>query len=108
MDIARFFVHYFLHFCFPLILAFVLFRNDWRRAYLLMLLTMIVDVDHLFVSPIFDPNRGSIGFHFLHSYFIIPFYFLLLFFKGNFRIIGVGLVFHMLTDYLDMLLNPHL
>lgn len=108
MEIARFIIHYSLHFLAPLLLAWLFFRKNWKRAYFIMILTMLVDVDHLFATPIFDPNRASIGFHFLHSYYAIAFYVVLLIFKGNPRIIGVGLLFHMLTDFIDMLLNPSL
>lgn len=67
-----------------------------------MLGTMLVDLDHLLATPIIDPDRCSIGFHSLHSYYVLPVYpFMLLFSKT--RIIGVGLSFHMLTDFLDCL-----
>ena len=61
------FLHYFLHFGFPLVIAFVFFRNDWKKAYLIMLATMLVDLDHLLSNPIFDPTRGSINHHPLHT-----------------------------------------
>ncbi len=95
------FLHYFLHFIFPGVIAWVFYRNQWKKVYLIFLATMLVDVDHLFANPIFSPNRNSIGFHYLHSYIAIGIYFLLLFFKGNLRIIGIGLLFHMFTDFLD-------
>jgi len=98
---ARTFVHYFLHFVFPVFIALIFYRKDWKKVYLILLATMLVDLDHLFADPIFDPNRASIGFHVLHSYFAIAVYFLMLFFKGNIRIIGIGLLFHMLTDFQD-------
>ncbi len=105
------FTHYFLHFIFPVFIAWVFYRNQWKKAYLIMLATMLVDLDHLFADPIFDPDRSSVGFHFLHSYYAIAVYFLTLFFKGNIRIIGIGLLFHMLTDFQDFhlwnLLNHH-
>ncbi|UOE38277.1 DUF6122 family protein [Chryseobacterium oryzae] len=93
--------HYFLHFGFPAVVAFLFYRKDWKKVYLIFLATMLVDLDHLFADPIFDPDRGSIGFHFLHSYYAIAVYFLLLFFKGNLRLIGIGLLLHMLTDFQD-------
>ena len=108
MEIARPIIHYFLHLVFPIVLAWLFFRKDWKKAYFLMLLTMLVDVDHLFATPIFDPNRGSVGFHLFHGYVPIGVYILMLFFKGNIRILGVGLLFHMFTDFLDMQMNPHL
>lgn len=66
-----------------------------------MLATMLVDLDHLLAYPnIFDPSRCSIGFHPLHSYYAIGLYFVLFLFP-KWRIIAVGLLFHMLTDYVD-------
>ena len=94
------FIHYGLHLLAPGILAWVFFRNNWKRAWFIMLCTMAVDLDHLFATPIFDPNRCSIGFHPLHSYIAIGLYPILLFF-GKTRAIGVGLLFHMLTDWVD-------
>lgn len=61
---------------------------------------MLVDLDHLFATPIFDSNRCSVGFHYLHSYIAIGIYSISLFFKKT-RIIAIGLLFHMLTDYID-------
>lgn len=94
--------HYFLHFVFPLLIAKVFFKENWQKAYLLMLATMIVDVDHVFANPVFDPNRSSVGFHILHRYPMVLLYFLgTVFLKGNYRIIAVGLLFHMITDFQD-------
>lgn len=69
-----------------------------------MVMTMLVDLDHLLANPIFDPNRCSIGFHPLHSYFAIAGYVLLILVPNKYvRIIAVGLIFHMLTDFEDCL-----
>ncbi|KYG80815.1 hypothetical protein AWW67_08310 [Roseivirga seohaensis] len=97
-------IHYFLHFGFPLVIALVFFKKDWKKTYLILLATMLVDLDHLFANPIFDPGRCSINFHFLHTYYAMGFYVVLLFFKKPFRIISIGLLFHMLTDYSDCLM----
>lgn len=97
--------HYFLHFVFPLLIAKIFFKENWQKAYLLMLATMIVDVDHVFANPVFDPNRSSVGFHPLHRYPMVVLYFLgTVFLKGNYRIIAVGLLFHMITDFQDFYL----
>lgn len=93
--------HYFLHFIFPVAVAFIFYRKNWKNVYFILLATMLVDLDHLFADPVFDPDRESIGFHFLHSYYAIAVYFLMLFFKGNIRIIGIGLLLHMATDFQD-------
>lgn len=69
-----------------------------------MIGTMLVDLDHLLARPIFDPARCSIGFHPLHSGYAIAFYFLLLLYPNKYvRIIAVGLLFHMATDFQDCL-----
>jgi len=102
--ILKTFVHYFLHLIFPVVIAYVFFRSRWKKTYLILLATMLVDIDHLIADPIFDPGRMSVGYHFLHSYYAIAVYFVLLFFKGNLRIIGIGLLFHMLTDFQDFTL----
>jgi len=65
-----------------------------------MLATMLVDLDHLLASPIFDANRCSIGFHILHSWYAIAAYFVMVVFRKS-RIIAIGLLFHMATDILD-------
>lgn len=65
-----------------------------------MMATMVVDLDHLLAVPIYDPNRCSIGYHPLHSYYAIGVYVILLFFPKT-RIVGVGLVIHMILDYID-------
>ena len=95
------FIHYFLHLIFPVFIAYFFFRKDWKKVYLILLGTMLVDIDHLFADPIFDPNRCSIGFHVLHSYFAIAIYFLMLFLPKPYKIIAIGLLFHMLTDFID-------
>ena len=96
----QFVVHYSLHFLFPGLLAYLLFRDNWKRAWLVMIATMIVDLDHLLAEPIFDPGRCSIEYHVLHSYWAIACYFLLLIFP-KMRIVALGLLFHMLTDTID-------
>lgn len=94
--------HYFLHLVFPVVIGLVFFRTNWKKAYLIMLGTMLVDLDHIFANPLFDPNRNSIGFHPLHTYPMIGLYaFGTIFLKGNYRIIAIGLLFHMFTDFQD-------
>ena len=97
------FIHYSLHFIAPLGIA-RLYSKDWKRAYYVLLGTMLVDIDHLLATPIFDPHRCSIGFHPLHSYYAILIYFFLLFRKRS-RLVAIGLLFHMFTDALDCVLQ---
>ncbi len=98
------FIHYFLHLVFPFFIAFIFFRRDWQKVYLILIATMLVDLDHLLASPIFEANRCSINFHPLHTYYAIIVYVALLLFRKPYRIIGIGLVFHMITDLTDCLI----
>lgn len=100
-------IHYFLHLGFPFLIAFIFFRKDWKKAYLILLLTMLVDLDHVLADPIFQANRCSIQFHPLHSYPAMLFYVFLLFMKRPLRIIGIGLLLHMLTDLIDCMMMFH-
>ena len=51
--LARTLVHYGLHFVFPLVIALLWPRRRWTVVYLLLLSTMLIDVDHLLARPIF-------------------------------------------------------
>lgn len=92
--------HIFLHFLVPAIVTLLCFRADWKKAYLMMMLTMLVDIDHLLADPIYDPDRCSIGFHPLHRLFLIPLYIALCFFPKT-RFVGLGLTIHMTLDSMD-------
>lgn len=95
-------LHIFLHFAVPGLLARSFFPGRWVRAWLLMLATMMIDLDHLLAVPIFDPNRCSIGFHPLHGWVAAAAYLSLAIWPTS-RIIGVGLLLHLLLDSLDCL-----
>lgn len=94
-----------MHFAVPLLVAATAFRSRWRFAALVMLATMAVDLDHLLADPVFDPQRCSIGFHPLHSLFPVLLYALLCF-VPRLRLIGLGLIIHMLLDAADCLTMP--
>lgn len=93
-------VHYSLHFLLPIAIGYFLFPKQWIKVVLILWATMLIDADHLLASPIFDPNRCSVGFHLLHSYWAFAVYIILLFFKKT-RIVGIGLTLHIITDALD-------
>jgi hypothetical protein len=93
-------VHLLLHAAVPGLVAWLFFRQQWRRAWLIMLATMIVDLDHLLADPIYDPDRCSIGFHPLHRWPVIAIYGLLTI-PGRTRLIGLGLLIHMALDFGD-------
>ncbi|WMS86617.1 DUF6122 family protein [Pleionea litopenaei] len=98
-------LHIFLHFLVPLIISYSL-RNSlfkfsqWWLVYILMMVTMLVDLDHLLADPIYDPGRCSINFHPLHQVVLFPGYIALMFFERT-RAIGFGLVIHMVLDSID-------
>ena len=97
--------HIVLHFLLPGLIAFLFFKKRWRLSLLIMILTMVVDLDHLMANPIYDPNRCSINVHPLHSYIAILLYGILTAFPKS-RIIGVGLLLHMVIDFGDCVRIP--
>lgn len=92
--------HIILHFVVPAVVAFQLYKKIAIKAWLIMIATMVVDLDHLLAVPIYDPDRCSIGFHPLHSYVAIGIYFAMLFVPKG-RLIAIGLIIHMALDYID-------
>ena len=101
-------VHYGMHFVLPAVIAYRINRIQWLKLYLILLLTMVMDIDHFLADPVFDPNRCSIGFHPLHSYLAICLYlvFLRLFWRRLYvRTFFIGLLFHIVTDSVDCLWN---
>ncbi|MAC87150.1 MAG: hypothetical protein CMQ52_03380 [Gammaproteobacteria bacterium] len=99
----KFFVHYGFHFLVPLAISILFYKKKWKLAYLIFIGTMLIDLDHLLANPIFDANRCSINFHPLHSYYAIGVYIIMLIPKKT-RILGIALLLHMFTDYLDCFL----
>lgn len=92
--------HYGCHTLLPLFVALIFYKSDWKYAFLVMFSGMLIDLDHLLAMPIFDPNRCSINFHPLHSYYALVIYILLLLPKKT-RVIGIGLVIHIIADTVD-------
>ncbi|MEC8843799.1 MAG: DUF6122 family protein [SAR324 cluster bacterium] len=98
--LERTLVHNFLHFLIPALATWIFYQKDWRSSYIFLMITMMVDLDHLIADPIFDPQRCSIGFHPLHSEIAITIFALMLIHK-KLRIFGFGLLIHMSLDGLD-------
>ncbi len=98
----QFFVHYFLHLGFPGIVAYLFYKESWKKVWLMFLSTMLIDLDHLLATPIFQADRCSINFHPLHTYWAISIYIFFLFFKKS-RIFAIGLIMHIATDWQDCL-----
>jgi len=113
-------IHIALHGIVPVLVALAFYRSRWRTATVIMIATMIVDIDHVLADPIYDPNRCSIGFHPLHTLPAIVIYatlFGLALVVGQetvrkdvrlcariLHLIGLGLLIHMALDGIDCVL----
>lgn len=97
-------IHYSLHFLVPVLVAFMFYRKNWWQVSLIFLATMVVDLDHLLATPMFDPCRCSVGFHPLHSYVACGVYVAALF-VPRFRVVAIGLLMHMITDGIDCVMS---
>ncbi len=95
-------IHIFLHFIVPGIVTLAFYKKKRLKTWLIMMATMVVDLDHLLATPVYDPNRCSIGFHPLHSYPAI-FSYGVMAAVPKLRIAGIGLLIHMGLDWLDCL-----
>ncbi len=93
-------IHIFLHFAVPGVVARLGFKAMWKKAWLIMAVTILVDLDHFLANPLFDPNRCSIGFHPLHTYYAIAVYVVMALVPRS-RLIGIGLLIHMGLDATD-------
>ena len=96
----RFLLHYGIHFLVPVLIGFIFFRNNRTLAILIMTACILIDLDHLLATPVFDPYRCSIAFHPLHSYAAIAVYLVLFAIKPT-RILGLGLLIHIFADLVD-------
>lgn len=95
-------VHIALHFLVPLAVARTFYGKNWRRAAAVMIATIVIDLDHLLASPLYDPGRCSIGFHPLHTWPAIVLYGITAVFPQT-RLVGIGLLIHMALDGSDCL-----
>ncbi len=98
----QFIAHYGIHFIAPILIAFYFYRESAVRVSIYLLLGILIDVDHLLATPIFEANRCSIDFHPLHSYWAIGVYVLLFALKKT-RILGLALLIHIIADSVDCL-----
>lgn len=101
-------LHILAHFLVPALVVLFLPRERRFRTWLLLVSTLAVDLDHLLADPIYDPDRCSIGFHPLHTYFAIVSYiavYLLALVSSKIppfiRWVALGLCLHMVLDLVD-------
>ena len=93
-------LHIALHIVVPALIARIAFSHRWKWAWLIMVLTIVVDLDHLLADPVYDPRRCGVGFHPLHSYPAIAAY-LTMTAIPKARLVALGLVIHMVLDSAD-------
>ncbi|HOP21362.1 MAG TPA: DUF6122 family protein [Gammaproteobacteria bacterium] len=93
-------LHISLHFIVPIVISIIFFPKRWKFAFLIMAATMIVDLDHLLATPIYNPLRCSIGFHPLHRLIPIAIYAIACLIPKT-RLLGIGLIIHMILDSID-------
>ena len=112
-------LHLGLHLAVPLLIARLAYSERWLRVSAILLATMLVDLDHLLATPIYDPARCSIGFHPLHTLPAIAIYALLFALPllltrrrktsglpsraWYLHLVGLGLLLHMALDWVDCL-----
>jgi hypothetical protein len=94
------FIHYGLHILLPLSAAIIFCKEKWWKVWGIMMLGMLIDVDHLWAQPIYDPQRCSIGFHTFHTW---PFFIIYtgLIIHPKTRWFGWGVCLHLITDLVD-------
>ena len=103
---ARYFFHYGFHLAVPFLFGRLLWKELWWKAGLIMMATMIIDLDHLLADPIFDSSRCSIGFHPLHTLWAgIAYVAILAVPSWKVRAAGIGCLWHLCTDALDCFLG---
>jgi hypothetical protein len=100
---TRAILHLLLHAAVPAVVAWLFFRDRFGKAWLLMLLGWVIDLDHLLADPIYAPNRCSIGFHPLHTAPAIVAYGALTLPKRT-RLFAIGLLIHVALDAVDCVL----
>ena len=106
IEALRYIVHYSFHLLVPFVVAKIFWKENWWKAGLFMVGTMLIDLDHLFADPVYDPGRCSIGLHPLHTIWAGLFYCSLLAVPSwKWRAVSTGCVWHLFTDFIDCLLT---
>jgi len=96
-------LHLVLHAAVPGVGARWFAGADWRRVWLWLLAGWVIDLDHLLATPVYDPDRCSLGTHPLHTWPAAVGYVLLVGPRPT-RLLGLGLLLHLLLDGIDCLL----
>ena len=111
-------LHIVLHIVVPFAVAWGFYKDRWIWVFFLLIATMLIDIDHFFADPVYDPNRCSIGFHPFHTWpaifiyscmFLTPLFIKPIDLKKHthkkivdiMHLIGLGLIIHMALDWID-------
>jgi hypothetical protein len=102
VEFLQLLIHYGGHWFAPFLIGAIIWRERWLIAGLVIAAANLIDLDHLLVDPIFDPNRCSIGFHLLHGWEAALAYVLMLGVpKWWVRALGLGALWHLAIDGMD-------
>lgn len=99
-------LHLALHAAVPAALAWLFWRPKFAHAWVLLMLGWLIDLDHLLADPIYAPDRCSIGFHPLHTAPAIVLYGVAVIPRRT-RLLGIGLLVHIVLDAIDCLWMRH-
>lgn len=103
-DDIRHIIHYSFHLLVPFVFGKLFWKENWWKAGIIMVATMVIDLDHLLADPIFDPNRCGIGFHPLHTLWAgIVYVGMLTVSSWKLRAVAIGCLWHLCTDAIDCL-----
>ncbi|MEP2736520.1 MAG: DUF6122 family protein [Erythrobacter sp.] len=95
-------IHYGGHWIAPFLIAAILWQARWKVAGFVIASANLIDLDHLLATPMFDPNRCSVGFHFLHGWEAAAVYALMLLIpRWYIRAFAIGAFWHLIVDYGD-------
>lgn len=93
-----------VHICFDLLLLVIISLADIIKINILDVILLfsasLIDLDHLFSKPIYDPKRNQFKAHFLHkNWAVILVLSIILLFIRPVLFLGVGLISHLLLDF---------
>ncbi len=106
IEVIRHATHYAFHLLVPFLFGKMFWKEKWFKAGLIMVGSMVIDLDHLLADPIYDPVRCGLGVHPLHTVWAAAVYTgLLLLPSWKWRAVAVGCLWHLCTDGIDCLIG---
>ena len=106
IELLQFFLHYGGHWLVPFAIGWIIWREKWWQAGLVIASANLIDLDHFLADPIFDPSRCGIGFHLLHGWeAALAFAAMLIVPRWWVRAFALGALWHLAVDYGDCLMQ---